>query len=167
MPWRALGMTLACIAGSALAGDRVEELSEINKRDAAYCVLQAREMMWIRVMHNNERITADTDVVLQLAQKEYGDCLAVLPTLLPLPSEGGSIESWLADMRDLLILKAGTAPATEKPDAPVSATLDDETWRAQCRAEYTTWEEETGTVVRRGNPERVRCPCGGVVTCGE
>lgn len=75
--------------------------------------------------------------------KAYGDCIRVLPTRLPMPEA------------------PGTVPATDRPPEP-----GDEAWRAQCRAEYRTWDEETGTVIRRGSPERVKCPCGAEVDCG-
>jgi len=154
-----------CLALSTCA--KAEELSEIGTKAAAYCALYSRESIRIQVMHPTKSITADTDVILELAKKEYAECLSILPNYLPLPAEIGSLKSWLADMRDLIILrnsKEGVAPAADKPEGD---TPDEEEWRAQCRAEYSTWEEETGTVVRRGNPERVRCPCGGEVTCGQ
>jgi hypothetical protein len=139
-----------------------EELSEIKVESAAYCALFSREMVRIDIMHGPS-LTADTDYILARAKEHYAACLAILPTLLPLPEEG-SLKSWLADTRDLLILigrekfaDAGTEPAKENPS--------DAEWRAQCAREYATWNEADGTVVRKGNPEPVRCPCGGEVIC--
>jgi hypothetical protein len=145
---------------------RSEDLSEISVGNASYCALYSREMVFIEMMHGDDMVVADTDYILKIAQGHYGDCLAVLPTLLPLPEETGSLRSWLADIRDLMVLTGrkkvidiGTVPAVDKKPDP------DEEWRRQCRAEYSTWEEETGTVVRRGSPERVRCPCGTEIQC--
>jgi len=154
-----------------------EEYSEINPKLAAYCSIYARESVFIQVMHPTTSITADTDVILAMAKKEYGECLSVLPTLLPLPAELGGFEQWLADIRDLLILKTGRKPAAERPlptttsferfkPTPVSATgLDDATWRAQCAAEYRTWNPDTGTVIRGNGIGEVPCPCGKEVKC--
>jgi hypothetical protein len=137
-----------------------ESYSEIDLKHAAYCSLYAREAVFINLMHGPS-FTADTDVILGKAKEHYSQCLSILPALLPLPEKTGTLEQWLADIRDLVILKAGTQPAKEQPVA------DEETWKEQCRAEYKSWDEETGTVVRKGNPERVRCPCGGEVQCGQ
>lgn len=142
-----------------------ERLSEISPKLAAYCALYSREMTLINILHPTKAIDADTDVILEIAKGHYGDCLSVLPTLLPMPANLGDLKSWLADMRDVVLLRSrslGTEPAVEE-----KVVEGDEEWRAQCRAEYNSWEEETGTVVRRGSPQRVRCPCGGEVRCGE
>lgn len=64
----------------------------------------------------------------------YGDCIRVLPTRLPMPEP------------------QGTVPATDKSNAA------GETWSEACAREYRTWDEATGTVVRRGSPDRVECP---------
>jgi hypothetical protein len=142
---------------------KAEELSEISVHNASFCSLYARQMVFTDMMHG-KRPTADTDYILEVARKHYADCLAVLPALMPLPADTGSLKTWLADMRDLLVLTgservadAGTKPATEAPS--------DEEWRRQCRAEYATWDEATGTVIRRGSPDRQPCPCGKGVNC--
>jgi hypothetical protein len=79
-----------------------------------------------------------------------------------------SDEAWSLSVYQILIQKAqayadgvGVEPATEKPVAK-----GDDQWKEQCRVEYKTWDENTGTVVRRGSSERVRCPCGADVQCG-
>lgn len=43
---------------------------------------------------------------------------------------------------------------------PVSGTVPatGETWAEACDREYRTWDAATGTVVRRGSPDRVECP---------
>lgn len=140
-----------------------EELSEISIRNASYCALYSREMVFIDALHG-EPITADTDYILARAKAHYGDCLAVLPTLLPLPAETGSLKAWLADMRDLLVL-TGSKRVADVGTEPATASPSDAEWRAQCRAKYRTWDEETGTVIRAGNPVRQKCPCGGEVVC--
>lgn len=157
-------MALGFVSGQMLYScvAKAEELSEIDKKSAGYCALYSRELVRIRIMHPEGRLVADTDIVANWAIEEYKACLSILPAMLPVPASG-AYKEWLADMRDLIILNAGTEPASDTPQGD----LNDEEWRAQCRAEYNTWEEETGTVIRRGNPERVRCPCGGEVTCGQ
>jgi hypothetical protein len=140
---------------------KAEELSEISVKNAAYCSLYSREMVFIEMMHSDKVVTADTDYILALAKQHYADCLAVVPTLLPLPEEG-SLKSWLADMRDLLVL-TGKQRVVNVGTAPATIGKDD--WREQCAREYRTWDDETGTVIRAGSPERVRCPCGGEVVC--
>lgn len=140
---------------------KAEELSLISPAPASYCALYSRTETLMDILHPKEGLVADTDVVLQRAKGHYTDCLSVVPTLLPV-SQG--LQPWLADMRDLIILKAryeGTMPATEKP-----TVREDTSWKDQCRAEYRSWDEDTGTVVRRGSPERVKCPCGTEVECG-
>lgn len=71
--------------------------------------------------------------------KAYEDCIRVLPFRLPI---------------------SGTVPATDRVIA-----VSNEQWEAACAAEYRTWDPDTKTVVRRGSPERVRCPCGEEVQC--
>jgi len=61
-------------------------------------------------------------------QKGYDECISVLPMRLPMPEP------------------AGTVPATGT------------TWAEACAAKYKTWDASDGTVVRRGSPERVKCP---------
>lgn len=80
----------------------------------------------------------------------YGDCIRVLPERLPMPVLQGSVP-------------AGDRPV-EQNGNPGSSGPE---WEAACAAEYRTWDADTGTVIRRGSPERVRCPCGGEVACGE
>ena len=48
------------------------------------------------------------------------------------------------------VASIGTVPASENPD--------DAAWREACRAEYLTWSEADGTVIRNGSPDRVPCP---------
>lgn len=154
MTWATFLLTIGLLLASGEG--RAEDLSEISVKSASYCALYSREMVFIEMMHGREVVTADTDYILDLAKRHYADCLAVLPALLPLPPEG-ALKVWLADVRDLLVLTGsakvadvGTAPATEDPG--------DAAWREACAAEYRTWNEADGTVVRNGNPERVRCP---------
>lgn len=62
----------------------------------------------------------------------YGDCIRILPTRLPMPKEQGTV--------------------------PASDRKTDASWSAACEAEYRTWDAATGTVIRRGSPDRVECP---------
>jgi hypothetical protein len=70
-------------------------------------------------------------VTVPLMNEAYGDCIRILPTRLPMPAELGSV------------------PAADRPASG---------WSEACAAEYRTWDAETGTVVRRGSPDRVECP---------
>ena len=72
--------------------------------------------------------------------KAYGDCIRVLPTRLPMPEE------------------PGTVPAGDRLKNENKPGNSDPAWEEACAAEYVSWEPETGTVVRRGSPERVKCP---------
>ena len=132
---------------------RAEDLSEISVRNASYCALYSRVEVLRDAMHGTG-LTADTDVVLARAKGHYGDCLAVLPTLLPVSDD---LETWLADMRDVLVLRGAERVANIGTE-PASVNPSEEAWREACRSEYRTWDEADGTVVRRGSPEPVRCP---------
>lgn len=120
-----VGLTL-CQPG--WAGVVIERFSHISAEHDAHCEKYAQAVSNIA-----------KDDYINVITRAYGECISVLPFLLEIPKE------------------PGTVPATENPK--------EEEWRRQCRAEYNTWDEETGTVIRRGNPERVRCPCMGEVVC--
>jgi hypothetical protein len=100
--------------------------------------------------------------IVDLAVQVFKACTSVLPTLLPLPEDHRQLSTWVNDMRylitqrDVAIATAGTEPAT----------VGEDDWAAQCAAEYRSWNPEDGTVVRRGSPTPVRCPCGREVVCG-
>lgn len=123
----------------------------------AYCSLYAREATRIDLMHTIpvKPENVGDEYIEQLAVQVFKQCVSVLPTLLPLPAEHRNLGTWVNDMRRMLIERAGTAPAV----------ANDDEWRAQCRTEYKTWDEATGTVVRSGSDARVPCPCGKEVTC--
>lgn len=145
-----------------------EELSEIPLPNAAYCALYAREAVRIDIMHTLpvSRDEANSQYPRELARKVFAQCLTVVPALLPLPEEHRQLDTWAADMATMIearLMTLGAAPATDAP--AVEETSDEEAWRFQCRAEYRSWDEETGTVVRRGSSERVKCPCGSTVQC--
>lgn len=127
----------------------------------AYCALYAREAVRIDLIHTIPVKPEDVNdaYITHLAVQVFKDCVSVLPTLLPLPEAHRNLDTWVGDMRYLIMQRVGTAPATAEPIAA------DEAWRQQCAATYRSWDEETGTVVRRGSHERVRCPCGDGVDC--
>ena len=160
---RRCGLTVAFVLGLT-AQANAEQYSEISAVNASYCALFARQMVFMEIFQDG-KLTADSDVIRSAAVAHYSDCVSILPTLMPLPPDLGAFDQWVADVRDLVFMMAkekagsiGTVPATEN-------TADEE-WRRACRGEYNTWDEQTGTVIRRGNPERVRCPCGTEVVCG-
>jgi hypothetical protein len=133
------------------------EQIEATPVQLAFCALYARESARIDLQHTlpvNPSTVSD-DYIRSLAVKVYGQCLSVLPTLLPLPSAHRDLGTWVADMKTLLVSRAGTEPAM----------AGDAEWRAQCERQYFTWDEATGTVIRAGNPARVRCPCGEEIDC--
>jgi hypothetical protein len=122
----------------------------------AYCSLFARESVRIDIMHSRPIGPTVTDEYIEgLAVEVFKQCMSVLPTLLPLPEAHRDLGTWVADMKTLLVSRAGTEPAM----------AGDAEWRDACARTYRTWEEETGTVIRAGNPARVRCPCGQEVNC--
>lgn len=116
----------------------------------AYCALYAREAVRIDIMHTQPIDTriANTNYLTLLAERVYRQCVDNLPVLLPLPEEHRSMKTWASDMRALVLTRAGTEPATDRGGG----------WAEACAAEYRTWDEASGTVVRRGSPERVECP---------
>lgn len=116
----------------------------------AYCALYAREATRIDIMHTEPVDTriANTNYITLLATRVYRQCVDNLPALLPLPEEHRNMRSWAADMRALVLSRSGTVPASD----------DRTSWAEACAAEYRTWDEATGTVVRHGSPERVECP---------
>jgi hypothetical protein len=122
----------------------------------AYCSLFARESVRIDLMHSRPiGPTVTDDYIEGLAVEVFKQCMSVLPTLLPLPEAHRDLNTWVEDMKTLLVSRAGTEPAMS----------GDAEWRAQCERQYFTWDEGTGTVIRAGNPARVRCPCGQEVVC--
>jgi hypothetical protein len=133
--------------------------SEAQASDAslAFCSLYARESARIELMHaipvSPQTIT--DDYIEALAVKTFKECLSVLPTLLPLPEAHRNLTTWVADMKTLLVSRAGTEPAM----------AGDAEWREACARTYRTWNEDTGMVIRKGSPEPVRCPCGTEVVC--
>lgn len=121
---------------------------------ATRCELYARESARISITHAEKTTVPSEEELIQLFLREYWLCVSVVPALLP-PDQ--TIEEWARDIRGILLSDVGKTPAKDDPD--------DVEWRRQCRAEYSTWDEATGTVVRRGSPERVPCPCMGEIVC--
>ena len=120
--------------------------------------MYAREATRIDIMHTAPVTASVTDAYIEaLALKVFEECVSILPALLPLPEGHRDLDSWVKDMQRMLISRSGTEPAG---DAPERAEGDegDEQWRAACAAAYLTWDADTETVIRNGNPERVRCP---------
>lgn len=117
----------------------------------AYCALYAREATRIDVMHTEPVKAYDRDYLEALSVVVFKQCVSILPTLLPLPDGHRNLDTWLDDMQAFMVANVGTEPAGEGDGGS-------EEWRQACRQEYVTWSEEDGTVVRRGSPERVRCP---------
>lgn len=155
-----------CIAGFVygfmIAPDRpcAEELIA-SPTQLAYCAIYSREAARIDIMHTRpvDMAMAGPTYPEDLAFAIYKQCVSILPTLLPLPEEHRNLASWNADLVEWIGSQQGTAPALSSPAAPPG-------WAEQCAAEYVSWDAATGTVIRRGSPERVPCPCGKEVDCG-
>jgi hypothetical protein len=100
--------------------------------------------------------TASARLVALRAKSHYSDCrLLVEYDTLPLPDlPAAHADQWASMVSLYAIGRQGTAPAAADP-TPGRGSPE---WRAACAAEYRTWDEADGTVIRRGSPERVRCP---------
>jgi hypothetical protein len=149
----AMGTILAVLAARAVK-------AETPSPGVAYCSLYARESTRVDLMHTIpvKPENVSDEYIKALAVQVFKECVSVLPALLPLPEQHRGLDTWISDMRYLLVQRAGTVPAT-------AAIPDDDLWRQQCEAQYRTWDPDTGTVVRAGSPDRVKCPCGGEVDC--
>jgi hypothetical protein len=124
----------------------------------AYCAIWTREAVRIDLLHTIP-VKPDevTDSYIEsLAVQVFRECVSVLPALLPLPEQHRSLKTWVGDMRFMVSQRDRTASVAGT--VPASAAPDDDAWREACRSEYRTWDEADGTVIRNGNPERVRCP---------
>jgi hypothetical protein len=93
------------------------------------------------------------EVTPEAALKRYAEqmkaCEAIpdfLPSLPKVDAAGNA--SWARAVVTLATRLDGVAPASEGREG----------WAEACAAEYRTWDNATGTVIRRGRPERVRCP---------
>jgi hypothetical protein len=147
----AIGIMFAALLITAKA-----ETVQASPVHLAYCSLFARESVRIDLMHSRPIGPTVTDEYIEgLAVEVFKQCMSILPTLLPLPEAHRNLTTWTADMKTLLVSRAGTEPAMS----------GDAEWRAQCERQYRTWDEATGTVIRTGNPARVKCPCGEEVDC--
>jgi hypothetical protein len=150
-----LWLGLGTAAGMLLAvAARAEQLTA-SPVHLAFCALYSRESVRIDLMHSRPVGTVTDKYIESLAVQVFHQCMSILPTLLPLPEAHRNLDTWVADMRTLLVSRAGTEPAMG----------GDDEWRDQCQRQYRTWDEATGTVIRAGSPARVRCPCGEGVTC--
>lgn len=136
--------------------------------DQYVCALWARAQNSVDFSTTNDvdMLTADEGFIALRLDDLYGSCI-LQPKLRPGLEGDRSTNVYIAGIMAILqtrISQVGTEPAGSDP-TPASPKGDEE-WKAQCRYEYNSWDEETGTVVRHGSPERVRCPCGNGVTCG-
>lgn len=90
-------------------------------------------------------------------------CEAMIDIMPALPKvDAANNEAWARSIATLAGRFDGVEPAGDPP--PPDPGSDE--WRQACAAEYRTWDPDTGTVIRKGSPERVRCPCGDEVDCG-
>lgn len=135
-------IVIAAFAGAAvlLAVERAEakDLLVAQPETLAYCALYAREATRIDIMHAAPVDTrlANTDYIVMLSKRIYRQCVANLPTLLPLPEEHRNLDTWAEDMRVLILSRAGTEPATGSE------------WAEACAAQWRTFDPSDGTVVR-------------------
>lgn len=146
-----------------------------TEKDKYLCSLYAREQARIDIMHTLPitPFEAQGKYPITLTVRIFQQCISVLPMLLPLTPEHQNLDSWHTDMQTMIqwrLDQLGVRPAAGRGPTPVKSSespevVDDEEWRRQCAAEYNSWNPDTGTVVRKGNPEPVRCPCGTDVVC--
>lgn len=124
----------------------------------AYCALYARVDTMDKLLHGPiDTRMASYDYIEKLAIDSFNECQSVIPAQLPLAPDYRALAPWIEDMQAIVLDRAGTSPAGQGVPG----------WEEACAAEYISWDASTGTVVRRGSPERVRCPCGVEVVCGE
>lgn len=153
--------------------------TEVHAADQSYCALWARERVRIELMSTEDIDTrlADVDRIQDMAMRSYHHCLLQETEYLKLPQVPATFSAvWAENMRALIIDRAGTTIATTPlttdgqpltSGSPRGGTgAGSPAWRAACEKEYRTWDPETGTVIRRGSPKRVPCPCGEEVNCG-
>lgn len=142
-------MILAVLLGAAVMSRRAVA------EDIGYCLLWAREAT--RLDYQNAAELVPAEAIERNVVRRYHWC-ALQETgqrlLLPGRPEEHATAAWSAFLAEAFAARlaarqaAGTAPADVGPSE----------WVEACAAEYRTWDEATGTVVRRGSPERVRCP---------
>jgi hypothetical protein len=158
-----------------MAVSRAEE----DRERTILCAMLSRELVRVEIETGNtyspvlvsevlnyeERADASLkEITAQDALKRYTTHLQLCEVMIDIsPSlpkvEAATNEAWARSVVSLASRFDGIAPATGRP-------LGTDAWREACSAEYRTWDPETETVVRKGSPERVRCPCGEEVDCG-
>jgi hypothetical protein len=131
------------------------------------CALWAQDQTFMDYIYTKDvdMLTADQGQIALRLNDRFVECM-VTGTYMKLDVDGSATDKFVAAIHETLLAKfakEGTLPASEDP----SPTLGTDAWKAQCAAEYNSWDEETGTVVRYGSPKRVPCPCGGEVQCGQ
>jgi hypothetical protein len=101
--------------------------------------------------------TADGNLVEIRAETQFRTCMAIPEyDALPLPDlPTAHAENWATTVALYAVGRQGTEPAGVDPTPNPASAAE---WRAACEAEYRTWDEADGTVVRRGSSERVPCP---------
>lgn len=137
-----------------------------------YCQLWARAVTEIEVRTGQQfslifldaelafTATKDVDIatadayLIEMRLAGHRHSCAAVPEYdsLPLPDVPFvRVANWAANMALLAVGRQGTVPATEKP--AVSSG-----WAEACAAEYRTFDPDDQTVIRRGSPDRVKCP---------
>lgn len=140
------GLVLVVLLGLALVA---------RAEDVGYCIYWSREATRIDYQHETAEVTAEA-IERQVRARYYWCGLQETGQRLPLPGrpEEASTAEWASFLaaafaaRQAARQDLGTAPADVGPPE----------WVEACDAEYRTFDRSDGTVVRRGSPERVRCP---------
>lgn len=146
-----------------------------------YCVLWSRDVAELEVrtgaqlnlIFEGDRLvflqrddvdlkTADGNLVELRAQSQFRTCMA-LPEYdaLPLPDlPPAQTTNWAHRVALQSVGRQGTEPAGDdtEPNRPIKSDGGSPEWAKACSIEYRTWNPDDGTVLRRGSPERVRCP---------
>jgi len=130
-----------------------------------YCDLWAREQTRIDVTTATDftTLTSTQLMIQQYKAKNLLICRSM--EMKPMLEGSSSDEAWSLDMYQILIQKAQTAVEAQGTEPASDSPKEGEDWENQCRANYRSFDPSDGTVVRRGNSERVRCPCGDTIDC--
>lgn len=128
--------------------------------DQYLCNLYAKEVTRVNLQcaKDIDLITADDKLIAMMLEKAYYHCLLLETDTPPIPDcPARKADAFIAFMSRNVLGRQGTVPAMADPTPARSENTPE--WRDACEAHYRTWDAETGTVVRRGNPDRVPCPC--------
>jgi len=148
--------------------------TEVMAADPQYCILWSRAIAEVEVRtgsqldltfigddlgfiaHDDVDLkTADANLVEIRADGHRRTCTWLVEyDVLPLPDlPPAQTVNWANRIAMEAVGRQGTEPAAADPTPDGDAA-----WREACRSQYRTFNPDDGTVVRRGSPDRVKCP---------